>query len=825
MIQSFEEKLLSYENLIQDKFNVQNPYLLKTGTLGTLINILSQQDIDTYNYYQKVFQEMHPALARDFNSMLFHASFYDVNIELAQPPIYSVYFKVPDINTDNSRYYEYIIDKNTIFTNDLGFKFIIPHKIQIIQTSDQIKAWMYSDTEGKVQLNITSTILQETNGTVYLVKYDFVKQLERQFYKYIVPKYDYGTSYYFDININNYQELNDIRAWVTPNPQETGKYITTNDLEKFDKEDIAYSFGIDEYKIKYFTFGSTRYNKDIFLDIKEKLLTFKTGDGIRGAKLKEGDEIFIELDITKGEKGVLETLSFYVDNITVKNVTLDGKEYFFKTVFNGFASEAGRDSRSVEDVESIKTKIQEQLQTRNSITTLADFERAFTINDSKPFIDSKFIDNKSVVFAFNVLKHNSEIVDTTSLNLTEDQISSTPFFPEIDYNGVTVISPFYYKRKNENITTAYQVIPSIEVNLYISSSINQLLALDNDIDLRIEYDFGKRKSYLRLYNTKDDYTYQLRCNQFTCTFNFGNGFTYEVNEMYTDTFCIVKEPIFDFEVDIINDNGQLLFTRFNYRSPDTEYYQLRKSQEIYKYYLQIDPPDFNISDVGTSATIDYLQDELEDILSTVEELYYPIQQGELPYLLRLPFVSKDFFDSLSYQSFFDLIDTFFNITSNEDKFGLTSRVQQSFYDTIAINTKYLPYIFKQNYSNITTPKIPVIVQMTIDRQNLELSIYDTQSDLEFDITIKIIRFLSEKEGFQISFFESELENSILNEINVDREILKNFNIVAPRQFVVNDPDIIYYNLGKDMSATDIVNFIPPYFHFDYNNIIIDTTIY
>ena len=33
--------LLIYEQILQDKFKVKNPYLLKTGTLATLINILA----------------------------------------------------------------------------------------------------------------------------------------------------------------------------------------------------------------------------------------------------------------------------------------------------------------------------------------------------------------------------------------------------------------------------------------------------------------------------------------------------------------------------------------------------------------------------------------------------------------------------------------------------------------------------------------------------------------------------------------------------------------------------------------------------------------
>jgi len=82
---SYETLLLKYEQLIQEQFKVKNPYLLKTGTLGTLINLFAHQELDLLNYYNKLFQETHPALAQDFNSMLFHANFYDVPVNFSQP--------------------------------------------------------------------------------------------------------------------------------------------------------------------------------------------------------------------------------------------------------------------------------------------------------------------------------------------------------------------------------------------------------------------------------------------------------------------------------------------------------------------------------------------------------------------------------------------------------------------------------------------------------------------------------------------------------------------------------------------------------------------
>jgi len=817
-IESFENNLIKYEQLVQEKFNVRNPYLLKTGTLGTLINILAFQEYDVADYYNKVLQELNPALARDFNSMLFHASFYGIDIELAKPATFSVYIQIPEINTDNNLYYEYIIPANTAFKDTNGLPYIIEDQITITQSQARVKAYSYSNENGKKELNIIQTT-DDRGNKIYLIQYNNVKQYERLFYKFIVPYYDIGTSFYFDIGIPNYKKLKSINVWLNENP--ATNFINPQKLAEFKTYEIAQSFKLLPMNVKYYEFGSSRFDPDIFVDIKETTLSFKTGNGINGLYLKENSELIVEVDLSEGEFGNLENMEFTLENVLVKSVDLDKKESYFKTIINGFSVDGGQGGESVEAVDSIRNKIFDQIRLRNSIVTESDFEIAFKYNDISPFVDAKFIDNQSIVFLFNVLKYKEKIIETTALNLTETQIANNPFYPVINYNGKDLISPFYYKKLNNNVTQAYIVKPKIDIPLFTSSSVDPILRIDNEVQLSIEYDFNKRKSYIKLYNTKEDYTYRVRCNQFSVTLNYGNLFTYEVDSQYTDSFCIIKDYLYDFEVDIIDNNGVKLFTMYNYKSDDTIYHQLELKQEIYKYYVDIPPQDFDIPE--TTVAMDYLENQLAEIINTVESLYTPIQEGELPYLLRLPFINKEFYDEIDYDTMYSLIDEFFIVNENKDKLSITSKVQQSFYNTIDIEQQYLPYLFKQNNVAITSPKIPIKLNLNINKENLFLSKYQSVYDLEFDIKLKIIEFLSKYEGFQVSFYESEIEDYLYNQYNTDIQLIKNIEFISPKLFIVNDPDQIYYQINKDLGIEELIKFVPPYFYYDYDNIEINIT--
>ena len=615
-VNTFEDKLTVYEKIIQEKFKVQNAYLLKTGLLGSIANFLAFNDTDVKEYYSKVFQEMHPALADDFNSMLFHSSFYGVNIELAQPAIFTVYFEMPNLNTDNVYYYKYTIPANSQFKDKSGIDYIIPDEIEIYQDKGGIKAYSNSRLDGKKELNIIKT--KNNQGIdINLIEYNDVQQLKRTFYNINVPEYNVGDYYYFDINISDYKKINKIRAWINEAAtDDQTKIIDINKCYEIEPDEFEQELKIKEANIKYFTFGSNKYDYDLFVDIKNTILTFKTGNGTYGKYLKSGTQIIIDIEETNGEEGNLENMEFFLDNVIVTTVNLDKKENNYTTIVSGFSVNGGHDGQSIESVDSIRDKIFDKIKLRNAIVTEADFETAFKYNNIVPFIDSKFIANKTIIFIFNVLKYKGQVIETTSLNLTEDQVANNPFYPVINIDGKDFISPFYYKRENNNTTSSYIVNPKLRIPLYTSISIDPAVKINNSIDLTIEYDFKKQKSYVVIRNQHDDYVYKLKNNLFNIELNYGNGFKWEVNSIYTDAFCIIKEEMYNFEVSVFDKSGNHIITLFNDLNNNNKYYQLIPKQEFYKYYVDIPPVNYDFQ--TTTAALSYLEDELKAILSTVD---------------------------------------------------------------------------------------------------------------------------------------------------------------------------------------------------------------
>ena len=421
----------------------------------------------------------------------------------------------------------------------------------------------------------------------------------------------------------------------------------------------------------------------------------------------------------------------------------------------------------------------------------------------------------------NALKHNEKILNTTSINVSELDIANNPFYPEIDYNGKTLISPFYYKNLNNNITQAYIVNPKISVPLFASSNTDASLYIDNVVYLSIEYDFAKKKSYIILTNTKDDYTYNIKTNQFQITLNYGNNFKWEVNKIYTDDFCIIKDYLYNFDVEILDGNGNHVMTLYNRDNVNGKFHQLKLKQEIYKYYIKLKEDNYNVT-TSTVAT-DYLENQLFQILNTVEQFIQPIENGELSYLLRLPFIDKEDYSAIEYQTFFNILDSFFIVKENKNKIGLTTQVQQCFYNTIDIPQEWQPYIFEEKSLIIKKPQIPIIINLNINSNYLLISKYQNLDNLIFNMKLKIINFLTQKEGFQIEFYESEIENSLYDEFNNQYKIINNIEFVSPKKFITKTGDEIYYELINKYEADEVIKFVPNYFYFDYDNININVS--
>jgi hypothetical protein len=369
-----------------------------------------------------------------------------------------------------------------------------------------------------------------------------------------------------------------------------------------------------------------------------------------------------------------------------------------------------------------------------------------------------------------------------------------------------------------------------QVNLVLSTDIRTpdlKIAEELKVEMAITYDFIKNASYLEILSGgSKDYDYYFICDQFRTTITYENNdndqpFTYKIEQLFTDPYCILNEPMTGVVLHVKNKQGQVLASY----SSNYEYNQLNKKQVLYKYFQEVEQPP---SDTITSDTIAYLDniengsmttyDGLMSQVETINDTVSPQTDDQYveKFILRLPFISEDFFYKKSALEMFELFNAYFIMDVTEQFLTYNTLATQSFHNTIDIPPKYYDSLFDKNTNSYNdSPKLPINIEIHADRIMFMSSKFETTSDLEIALRIEIIKFLKQKEGFAIEFYQTDLENYLYETFS---PLIKNVNVLSPTMFIVNSTSEIYRIQKENLSLPEILDFTPPYFHFDYNNI-------
>ena len=152
----------------------------------------------------------------------------------------------------------------------------------------------------------------------------------------------------------------------------------------------------------------------------------------------------------------------------------------------------------------------------------------------------------------------------------------------------------------------------------------------------------------------------------------------------------------------------------------------------------------------------------------------------------------------------------------QEDINYNTKLVQAFHNTIDIPPKYLPYIFEENTNgDIETPELQIKVSLFLDQDQFIVSKYRTITDFEIAFKIKLIQLLKEHEGFMIDFYETDIEKELFNEFS---PLIRNIRLEKPTLFIVNNPTVIYEGIEAELDFQDVLDFVPPYFYYDYNNI-------
>lgn len=810
-METLNQTMLTYEKIISDNLKVDNPILLKTGVLGTFANIFANLKYDANLYFSKLIKEINPATAEDFSSLLFHSSILGQKIDFALPATFDITFIIPDIQILDNQLITYTINRNNTLTDTYGFKYTLENDIDIYISGSGVQGKAYTN-DGLQALKVDKVINPNAaNSFIYLVTYNGLRQYLREFHTYIVPEYKVGEAVTYSIPVNK-TNIYDIRVWYKPTVDSgttdlANFNITEQELYSYDSNELSSKFGLNELNIKYSKHLSTQYDNDIFLNIKDDLLEFQIGDGYNGQKRNTGETLYIEVRTTKGEEANINSTEWVVSKVLVQtesDVRLSNTSLSLKAV----SLSGGENGISFSGIDEIRRNLLKKARNRGAIISPKDFETEYEIDNGIPFVDTKYFNSKSNVFIFNIMRDfNRRIIPTSTFNITDTEFDQNLFYPKRTYAGKNLISPFLYRKLN-NQYDAYLVNPEVRLNL-LSNVGNRITKISNLIEVYLTYDVILQKSKIEIRNYNPTYTYIFKCNLFTMSLNKDNNFQEEISTLFTDKYCLVDEEltivngfktgITNIRIDILNEYipNTLIPTSttsaewlnlyiMNWYS-DEKYHQTKLKQS---HFLYIDTNNYN---------------------STIETRW----------VMHLPFLEETFFTTNDKYKVFTKIDNFFKVIENKDKFPFNIEVNQAFYNTIKIEDIYKKYLMDINNSAIdVVPKLQPIINIIIDKIRFNLSSYQTVEEVESSLKLLLIQEMTKLEGFSIEYFESYLESVCLQQY----PIIKNIEMINPKALTIKPTSGMYFemesDLGSNFDIKDIIDFVPPYFHFDYDNMFI-----
>lgn len=809
------------ENLVSQNLKVANPTFLKTGVLGLLINTIGIVKSDNAFFLNSLVKESSPATAETYESLFFHATIKDLNIEFSTPAEFLISFIIPEVDLNQGEIIKYTINRDTVLLDENKWGYTIEDPIEIYISNGTIRGRRYGSTISELDIYRTTHPIDKSQY-IYLVNTS-VKQYDRIFQLETVPELS-DDPYTFSINIPSVDNIYQINVWrqqtsYVNNIAQDPKPLNISDIRSNKSEDFGMIYELQPLDIKYAKNLSNQTDDHIFLKFNETSITFTTGDGIFGRKPKINEKILVEIKLTQGKNGNIPSTSFTINNILVQQINPNGSMSSKNTVLKAVSLDGGTGGYNIESKEDIRRKI---LNTNgNYIGSISDIKNAFYLDNGIPYIDKKYFNSKHNIFIYNIIRDNTNrIIQTTTRNIKLSDLENNPFLPEMTYDGVELISPFYYVNF-KNRFNAYLIIPEVKLDLIHETGIDLNTKLEINPTLYLTYDWFERKTYLELRGANANYTYIVSCNiNSSINLSAGNSFRVEINKTFLNEYCLF---------DGFTKTSVQAGTNATINVPG---YMSNIKLSVY------DGPIKKVSMIQAN-TIKYTQVKLK------QEHYYWVDvdvfdpDKEVHYILNVPFIEKTYVTQ-NIKNAAAKLDYFFSILDKKDNINPNLNLTQAFYNTIKIEEIYRNYIFETTDVYVQ-PKISLNMELLLNSVNLQRSKWLTTIDLETDLKFIVNTYTDSIEGYNIVFNESQLEQMIMNYFNGEYKVIENIKIWNPSGPIrVRDSSVIYSmfeeNYGSSQSEyteeqlrefvltgeipqvtqKQIVDFVPPFFSFSRN---------
>ena len=814
------------ENLVSTQLKVANPSFLKTGVLGALINSMAIIKSDNAGYLNALMKEVSPATAETYKGLFFHSTVKQVDVNFSTPATFNLSFIIPEIELTTGQVLKYTIGRDVQLKDTNGYGYTLEDPIEIFMTNGSVRGRRYKKDIVE-ELDVYRIVHPfDTSSYIYLINTE-VKQYDRKFRLVPIPELG-DDGYKISFEVSSIEKIYQINAWRQKAPSSgdgttsyTPKTIGINDLRSIKTEEMALTYELIPLDVRYTKSLSNQTDDHIFVDFNNSSITFTTGDGIYGRKPKINEKILIEVKSTEGLYGNLPSTDMNVSDILVQEISLTGVTNQKTTSLKAVSTTGGSGGANLESKEDLRRRL---LNTRgNYIGCIADIKNEFYLDSGEPFVDKKYFNSKHNIFIYNIIRDKSKkIINTTTQNMRLlDLENKTELFPTIVYDGISMISPFYYVNF-DNRVNAYLILPEIKIDLIADAGTENNIKLENNPNLYLTYDWFEKKTYLELRSTNINYSYTITCNiNQDLKFSAGNNFRIQINKTFLNSYCLLD----GFQKDAYN--------------PDTS--------EVIKVPGYISNITLTAYDTNGIKVIKMLQGNTNKYCQTVlkQEHFYWIDvdlfdsSKETTYVLNLPFIDTKFItNDILYAA--QKIDSFFKVNDSIERINPNISLIQSFYNTVKIEDIYRNYIFETTDVFIE-PLISINIELLISAINLQRSKWLTTSQLETDIKWLVQEYTSGIEGYSLVFNESKLEQLILNYFNSEYNIIENIKVWNPSGPIrVRDSSVIYSLFEENFGSSDItlteaelhdkvlngqmpqvtqkqiVDFVPPYFSFSSN---------
>lgn len=772
---------------LQKSLGIKDSKLLSTGSMSILANLLSNISFDAMKYYEYVTSEFNVATAKQFKSMLFHASMYSYNFDLAIPSKVAAYISIPKTNISDNRKDIYNIPSFSNFIlNDAIFR--IAGDIEITIDSNNITAIM-SVGNNKFEIDTLEGTDSNNNQVYYIaIPADKVEQVERHVEKFVVPSYDENDVVSYNIEIPKDNQLYRMKTFVNyaQNPP-----LDTENFERIPLDSITDFYPeIDEFELKYFKFNVLPTDKVIFVNLNSyKNFTFTLGgQNLKGVRLHANDEVFTVIEYCKGFIGNVSPGTGKVKNVLFHEIdTNTNNTLLYNTqdldIVTETAASGGADASSIDN---IRFGILKRITERNSLITPLDFEKYFAdfSTDKLACVFSRQIDTMSpIVTIYNVIRdpYTYEIIDTTTLNIDYDKYFGDKKYAinsVYNYNGQDLISPAVYVDYQSKITSYYKN-DTTDISLTIIE-----IKSDPEIDPHLTVNWVDSEE---------------------C-------FYFEVADLNRPYKLLIESNIGNYQLDSSNnfkqkiDSDKLIYNKF------------------FKSKLYIN--SVKIADTSKNDYVIhyYSVENGISVMSKIQEhtqyTFKDSDSNENNKVLFVPFIDKQYFDNNSSdKKFVSSILSYFRLDTDDVKNKMAYNIypNQCFMNTIDVDDVVAKGVVVNDNDKLLA-KYPITIEIKFDATEAQAEGY-SMFNLKTEIQLATIEYLASVEGDGITHYVTSLIKIIKN---LYPKIIKDVFIDSPRSLVVNK--WVETLNANDIAIDEQLDSVPTYFHFDINNIDLKFTV-